>query len=1046
MPRRPVLLWSVAIATATVTGFAPVRARDLSLEERVRAQGAIERVYYAHQIGATEPFERAVPRSLLTDNVRLYLKKSVALERIWKTPISGAMLRAEMDRMIRRTRMPDRLREIFTALGDDPVLIQECLARPALVDRLIRGFQASDHPGQTWDTWWSGIEAGLDDTQVRVSALEGQPPPEVGGPEVPQPESGVPDDVWDNGALDDLPDPRENPTAVWTGSEMLVWGGRNNDITLDTGGRYDPATDTWSSITRLNAPAPRYAHTAVWTGRRMVVWGGLTVAGGAPTDTGGSYDPLLDIWTPTTMVGAPSARSRHTAVWSGSEMLVWGGESAGGPGGRYDPEADSWKPISATNAPSERSAHTAVWADGIMIVWGGDSNAFPLAFLDTGGRYDPVTDTWVATATATAPEARADHTAVWTGSRMIVWGGVAREGDSFPRLNTGALYDPVTNIWSQTPTTNAPSPRDGHTAVWTGGKMIVWGDTAGSSTSLPGTGGSYDPVANSWTATSTAGAPSGRSAHAAVWTGSQMIVWGGATFSGVSNLGGRYDPLADAWTPTARGTAPPARQDHTAVWTGSLMIVWGGSDYVRPMDGGGRYDPAIHDWSPTSSVGAPPARSSHTAVWTGGRMIVWGGIGTSSFGENTGGLYDPIADTWTPTSLAGAPSPRHSHTAIWTGSALVIWGGQIYDPTTFSQVYLSSGGRYDPAGDVWTPTSLSGAPTGRSLHTAVWTGSRMIVWGGAGGSFENTGAVYDPVADRWTPTAMAGSPVARFEHEGVWTGTRMLIWGGMGVTGLLKSGGQYDPIGDAWSPVSTPGAPTPGRYPSSVWTGDRMVIWGGWIHSDTSGDLMLDTGGRYDPVGDLWSPTTTAGAPSGRRRHTAVWAGSQMIVWGGANGALAVLDSGGSYGRCAAATFYRDADGDGFGDTGQSIVACVAPPGYAVTGGDCDDSDAGAWMPPGEATGLLFTDGTTLVWAAPAQSGATTLLYDLIRSHDPADFVSASACVAADSPMPIATDTSLPAPARSFFYLVRAQNGCPSGEGPLGNRSDGSPRTARSCP
>ncbi len=39
-------------------------------------------------------------------------------------------------------------------------------------------------------------------------------------------------------------------------------------------------------------------------------------------------------------------------------------------------------------------------------------------------------------------------------------------------------------------------------------------------------------------------------------------------------------------------------------------------------------------------------------------------------------------------------------------------------------------------------------------------------------------------------------------------------------------------------------------------------------------------------------------------------------------------------------TFYQDADGDGFGDSGQSADACAQPEGYTIQGGDCDDSDA----------------------------------------------------------------------------------------------------------
>ena len=56
-----------------------------------------------------------------------------------------------------------------------------------------------------------------------------------------------------------------------------------------------------------------------------------------------------------------------------------------------------------------------------MIVWGGEGNGRNA--LNTGGRYDPGTDSWIATSTTNAPAAREGHTAVWTGNEMIVWGG-----------------------------------------------------------------------------------------------------------------------------------------------------------------------------------------------------------------------------------------------------------------------------------------------------------------------------------------------------------------------------------------------------------------------------------------------------------------------------------------------------------------------------------------------------------------------------------------------------------------------------------------------
>ncbi|HET6373966.1 MAG TPA: hypothetical protein VFG76_11710, partial [Candidatus Polarisedimenticolia bacterium] len=113
-------------------------SRRLSFEDRVRAQEAIERVYYSHQTAAVLPFQQAVPRALLEKKVRTTLAQSQALERVWGRPITASDLRAEAERMARDTRMPERLRELYAALGDDPVLILECLVRPALADRLVR--------------------------------------------------------------------------------------------------------------------------------------------------------------------------------------------------------------------------------------------------------------------------------------------------------------------------------------------------------------------------------------------------------------------------------------------------------------------------------------------------------------------------------------------------------------------------------------------------------------------------------------------------------------------------------------------------------------------------------------------------------------------------------------------------------------------------------------------------------------------------------------------------------------------------------------------
>ncbi|MEK6607505.1 MAG: galactose oxidase, partial [Myxococcota bacterium] len=209
------------------------------------------------------------------------------------------------------------------------------------------------------------------------------------------------------------------------------------------------ATDTWTATSTTGAPSARYQHTAVWTGAEMLVWGGWGGWGGDSFDTGGRYNPATDTWTATSTTGAPSASLYHTAVWTGAEMLVWGGVGGGGgdtffdTGGRYNPATDTWTATSTTGAPSARYLHTAVWTGAEMLVWGGtvDYDDGGGTYFNSGGRYNPATDTWTATSTTGAPSARAYHTAVCTGSEMLVWGGEGADG-GLVLVDTGGRYTP----------------------------------------------------------------------------------------------------------------------------------------------------------------------------------------------------------------------------------------------------------------------------------------------------------------------------------------------------------------------------------------------------------------------------------------------------------------------------------------------------------------------------------------------------------------------------------------------------------------------------
>src|SRR3954447_16628315 len=144
------------IVTGTLPAFLRSEAPDtrsqrtLTFAERVAYQRAIEDVYWRHRIWPKErpdpkpSLDAVMSKAQLEKKVADYLRKSQALEDYWQRPITSEQLQAEMERMAKHTKQPDVLREVFTALGDDPFIIAECLARPALAGRLLTSWYSRD--------------------------------------------------------------------------------------------------------------------------------------------------------------------------------------------------------------------------------------------------------------------------------------------------------------------------------------------------------------------------------------------------------------------------------------------------------------------------------------------------------------------------------------------------------------------------------------------------------------------------------------------------------------------------------------------------------------------------------------------------------------------------------------------------------------------------------------------------------------------------------------------------------------------------------------
>src|SRR6201993_566638 len=137
-------------SASSVSASAIRMDRTLTFADRVAYQRAIEEVYWRHRIWPAEnatakpSLDKVMSQAQIQKKVEDYLHNSQALEDYWQRPITPDQLQAEMERIASHTKQPGVLREIFTALGNDPFVIAECLARPALSERLVTSLYAND--------------------------------------------------------------------------------------------------------------------------------------------------------------------------------------------------------------------------------------------------------------------------------------------------------------------------------------------------------------------------------------------------------------------------------------------------------------------------------------------------------------------------------------------------------------------------------------------------------------------------------------------------------------------------------------------------------------------------------------------------------------------------------------------------------------------------------------------------------------------------------------------------------------------------------------
>lgn len=337
------------------------------------------------------------------------------------------------------------------------------------------------------------------------------------------------------------------------------------------------------------------------------------------------------------------------------------------------------------------------------------------------------------------------------------------------------------------------------------------------------------PAGGSWRAIPEAPL-AGRTENGAVWTGSEMIVWGGRATKGpegghelfMAADGAAYDPEANSW----RSLAPApigARGLPIMVWTGAEVLVMGGHDETFDiLTDGAAYAPASDSWRPVAPLPDAVAVGGSAAVWTGRELVVVAGDGTGA------AAYDPAGDDWRDLPDPELPNDLWSIGLVWTDDQAILMG----HPNAGHSVGLA----YDPATDAWR--ELPESPVrGLDGWPPVWIGGEMLVLSRSSSSGDPDGVppdttyagLYDPSADSWR---IAGI-------QSVFLGAGNAVWTGRL---LISDSAAYDPASDAWSAL--PARPHEHR-PNPVWTGEEVLFWGG----SPGGDLLdrFNDGLAYRP-------------------------------------------------------------------------------------------------------------------------------------------------------------------------------------------------------
>ena len=290
---------------------------------------------------------------------------------------------------------------------------------------------------------------------------------------------------------------RTNTAVVWTGSEVLVWGGNVGSMYYQDGVAYDPGTGAWRRIDANRWAGPGALHA--WTGERLYV---------VAKRSGAVYDLARDAWADVGYLPDDVMSGFVGLTWSGTDLYGTVGGSEGLRIARYDESRDGWDLGAALPAADDALSvweNSTSWSGDEVVVWNG---------VRAGWAYRPADDTW-----RTLPEL--DGALAGLASDLVVVGDqplvvYAYDGASGRTLGVARLDGDTWHTVLETPTADLRRP----TAVTDGAGVYVVDATGGA--------GPRRIDLSTSTVTELAGSPlSPAAGTTGRWAGTGLFVWGG---------------------------------------------------------------------------------------------------------------------------------------------------------------------------------------------------------------------------------------------------------------------------------------------------------------------------------------------------------------------------------------------------------------------------------------------------------------------------------------------------------------------------------------